>query len=151
MPIEKKIELLTAFGLFDNQHQGDINTNELGIAIQKLGYKLSEEDIGEIVKEVDNDNSGSIDFEEFAQLMENKMKDNDSEEEIQESFKIFDKKNRGAINKDDIKHVLENLHERVTQADLDAIFAKYDIDQDGFLNFSEYKSIYIFYFRNDNG
>ena len=77
---EKLVELRCAFDLFDNDNDGKINPSELSRAIEKMGQKLTEEDLKEMIKEVDSDYNGSIEFSEFVQLMESKMKDNDSEE-----------------------------------------------------------------------
>ena len=104
---EKLVELRCAFDLFDNDNDGKINPSELGRAIEKMGQKLTEEDLKEMIKEVDSDYNGSIEFSEFVQLMESKMKDNDSEEEIFEAFKIFDKKGNGHVSKNDIKNIKE--------------------------------------------
>lgn len=42
--------------------------------------------------------NGTIDFDEFLQMMSRKMKETDTEEEIKEAFKIFDKDGNGYIS-----------------------------------------------------
>lgn len=39
-----------------------ITTKELGTVMRSLGQKPSDSELREIIKEVDNDNNGSIDF-----------------------------------------------------------------------------------------
>lgn len=138
---EKLVELRCAFDLFDNDNDGKINPSELGRAIEKMGQKLTEEDLKEMIKEVDTDYNGTIEFSEFVQLMESKMKDNDSEEEIFEAFKIFDKKGNGHVSKNDIKNVMNSLHEPLAQEEIDEIMKIWDLDKDGFLNFEEFKNM----------
>ena len=138
---EKLVELRCAFDLFDNDNDGKINPSELGRAIEKMGQKLTEEDLKEMIKEVDSDYNGSIEFSEFVQLMESKMKDNDSEEEIFEAFKIFDKKGNGHVSKNDIKNVMNSLHEPLAQEEIDEIMKTWDLDKDGYLNFEEFKNM----------
>lgn len=138
---DKLVELRAAFDLFDDDGDGKIDPIELGKAIEKMGKKVSEEDLKEMIKEVDTDYNGTIEFNEFVTLVETKMKDNDSEEEIFEAFKIFDKKGNGYVAKNDIKNVMTSLHEPLTQEELDEIMKKYDIDKDGYLNYEEFKNM----------
>ena len=109
-----------------------------------MGQKLSEDDLKEMIKEVDSDYNGTIEFDEFVTLMISKMKDNDSEEEIYEAFKIFDKKGNGKVSKSDIKSVMNTLHETITPMELDELMEKWDSDRDGFLNFQEFKNMMLF-------
>ena len=51
-----------------------------------------------IINEVDEDGNGTIDFEEFLQMMAKKMKDSDNEEELREAFRVFDKDGNGYIS-----------------------------------------------------
>lgn len=140
---EKLVELRCAFDLFDNDNDGKIDPAELGKAIQKMGQKLTEDDLKEMIKEVDSDYNGTIEFSEFVQLMESKMKDNDSEEEIFEAFKIFDKKGNGHITKNDIKNVMSSLHEPLAQEEVDELMKTWDLDKDGYLNFEEFKNMML--------
>jgi len=39
--------------------------------------------------------NGTIDFEEFINMMAKKMKETDSEEELREAFRVFDKDGNG--------------------------------------------------------
>ena len=130
---EKLVELRCAFDLFDNDNDGKIDIAELGKAIQKMGQKLTEDDLKEMIKEVDSDYNGTIEFSEFVQLMESKMKDNDS----------FDKKGNGHITKNDIKNVMSSLHEPLAQEEVDELMKTWDLDKDGYLNFEEFKNMMI--------
>ena len=48
-----------------------------------------------MIKEVDIDGNGEIDFDEFLTMMAKKLKETDLEEDIREAFRVFDNKNSG--------------------------------------------------------
>jgi hypothetical protein len=43
-----------------------------------------------MIVDIDKDGSGTIDFEEFLQMMTTKMEEHDSKEEIMKAFRLFD-------------------------------------------------------------
>ena len=72
--------------MFDEDNSGSIENNELGKVMRQLGLNPSKEEIEDIVKEIDKDNDGTIDYSEFLRLMSTKLKDAQSEEELLEAF-----------------------------------------------------------------
>ena len=58
-----------AFSVFDKDGSGTVSTSELGEMMSALGQNLSAEELDEMVKEVDADGSGEIDFDEFCACM----------------------------------------------------------------------------------
>ena len=57
------------FDQFDRDGSGDVDLKELGLMFRQLGHSPSEAEMMALVKAVDNDLSGTIDFEEFTLLM----------------------------------------------------------------------------------
>jgi calmodulin len=141
---EKIAEFKCAFELFDMDHDGLITTKELGTIIQRLGQTPSESDLRLMIKEVDKDGNGSIDFEEFLSLMCSKMNDHDSEEEMLEAFKVFDKDGNGYIGRSDFKIVMEDLGEPMTSEELDELIRDWDKDGDEQLSYKEFKIMMTF-------
>ena len=88
---EQIAEFKEAFSLFDKDGDGTITTKELGTVMRSLGQNPTEAELQDMINEVDQDGSGSIDFPEFLTLMSRKMHDTDTEEEIKEAFRVFDK------------------------------------------------------------
>ena len=56
-----------------------------------------------MIHEVDPNNDGEVDFNEFMELMAKKTKDTEIEEELKEAFKTFDKSGRGHFTLDELK------------------------------------------------
>ncbi|GLJ26586.1 hypothetical protein SUGI_0515670 [Cryptomeria japonica] len=66
--IEKEDHLYTAFRYFDKDNSGYITKEELEQALIKYGMG-NEETIKDIIAEVDIDNDGRINYDEFAAMM----------------------------------------------------------------------------------
>ncbi|KAK5607174.1 Calcium-binding protein 5 [Crenichthys baileyi] len=63
-------ELKDAFKEFDMDGDGEITTDELRAAMNKLmGEHMSRREIDAIVKEADDNGDGTVDFEEFVRMM----------------------------------------------------------------------------------
>ncbi|KAG6388830.1 hypothetical protein SASPL_150266 [Salvia splendens] len=65
--MEREENLLAAFSFFDKDGSGYITTDELQQACKDFG--LIDDQIDEIIKEIDIDNDGRIDYGEFATMM----------------------------------------------------------------------------------
>merc|ERR1711970_153058 len=66
---EMKKELKDAFKLYDREGQGFITNDTLREIITELLAPLTEEEIEGILEELDEDGSGSMDFDEFCEMM----------------------------------------------------------------------------------
>merc|ERR1712011_59443 len=64
-----KRELKDAFRLYDKEGQGFISTDTLRGLISELLAPLTEEELEGILEELDEDGSGSMDFDEFCEMM----------------------------------------------------------------------------------
>lgn len=60
-----------AFSRFDKDGSGTIDATELKATLQALGQNPTEEEIFLMISEVDDDNSGEIEFSEFLRVIEN--------------------------------------------------------------------------------
>ena len=58
-------------------------------------FYTSNQELENMIKEVDIDGNGEIDFDEFLAMMAKKLKETDLEEDIREAFRVFDNKNSG--------------------------------------------------------
>ena len=62
-------ELQKAFKIFDSDGSGQISPMELSDIMNKLGEKITEEDVKFMIKSIDANSDGQIDFGEFKQMM----------------------------------------------------------------------------------
>ena len=71
---EEQIEEFRAtFKKFDLDGDNTINTKELGNVMRMLGQNPTEAELQDMIADVDTDGNGSIEFEEFKQLMFKKI------------------------------------------------------------------------------
>ncbi|XP_026727321.1 neo-calmodulin-like isoform X2 [Trichoplusia ni] len=66
---QEERELRDAFRVFDKHNRGYICASDLRAVLQCLGEDLSEEEIEDMIKEVDADGDGRIDFLEFVRAL----------------------------------------------------------------------------------
>ncbi|XP_011684738.1 PREDICTED: probable calcium-binding protein CML11 [Wasmannia auropunctata] len=78
---QEEQELRDAFRVFDKHNRGYITASDLRAVLQCLGEDLSEEEIEDMIKEVDVDGDGRIDFYEFVHALGEPGIDEDEEDD----------------------------------------------------------------------
>ena len=131
-------EFRDAFSLFEKGSNGKISTKQLGTVMRSLGQNPTETELKDMIKEVDTDGNGTIDFPDFLTLMARQMKDFDVLEEIREACKVFDENSDGYISASGLKQVMTNLGEKLTDEEVDEMIREADIDGDGQINYEEF-------------
>jgi Ca2+-binding EF-hand superfamily protein len=142
--LEKKImteeeiaKLWEAFKVFDADNSGAISATELGQVMRSLGQSPSETDLGNMIKEVDVDLSGSIDFEEFKTLMISAQGDRKSRLKL--AFSVFDEDGSGQITTNELNSVMSQFG--LTDKELDEMIQEVDHDGDASIDFSEFMKL----------
>ena len=142
-------ETFSLFAATDKYRYETITTRGLRKILQCLGITPTEADLNEMVDEVDIDDDGKINCDEFLIIMDKKMKQADSKKGcikdrctndrcIKETFGIFDKHGNGFISKAELRNVMINLGERLKDKELDEMIKVADIDHDGQVNYKEF-------------
>jgi len=135
---EQIAEFKEAFSLFDKDGDSTITTKELGTVMRSLGQEPTEEELNDMINEVDVNGNGTIDFEEFLDMMARKMRETDTAEEIRQAFRVFDKDGNGYISAAELRHVMTNLGERLTDEEVEEMIREADCDGDGQINYEEF-------------
>merc|ERR1712085_107785 len=91
-------EVKDAFDLFDSDASGAVSVNELVEAMQSLGLEQKNEAVFNMIKEIDTDGSGELEFQEFLEMMTPRT-------EIERVFKLFDDDRTGEISLNNLKRV----------------------------------------------
>ncbi|XP_026685425.1 troponin C, partial [Diaphorina citri] len=132
--------LKRAFDAFA-QGQGFIEASMVGGILQMLGHDLTPARLEEIIKEVDADGSGELEFEEFVQLAAQFLSEDEVEDaaameaELKEAFRLYDKEGNGYITTDVLREILKELDDKISADDLDMMIAEIDSDGSGTVDF----------------
>jgi calmodulin len=135
---EKVLEYRVAFAMYDKDKDGKISTKELGSIMRNLGQNPTEKELLEMIAEVDQDQSGTIEFNEFISMIVKRMKDKSLEEEVKEAFKIFDKDRNNSITTFEFREVIKGLPIEVSDDEINEMVLEADQDGDGDINCVEF-------------
>ncbi|OAY83323.1 Calmodulin-like protein 11 [Ananas comosus] len=97
-----------------------------------------------MIREVDGNGNGTIEFGEFLILMSKKMKEINSDEELKEAFKVFDRDENGFISATELRNVMINLGEKMTDEEVEEMIKEADEDGDGLVNYQEFVRMMTF-------
>jgi centrin-1 len=134
-------EIKEAFDLFDTDGGGSIDPKELKEAMNSLGLETRNQTIYQMISDLDADNSGSIEFKEFLDLMTARMSDRDTKEDIKKVFRIFDENQSGYITKKSLMRVAKELGETMDETELNEMIERADSDGDGNVTFEDFYNI----------
>jgi centrin-3 len=130
-----------AFDLFDLEKTGSIDYHELKLTLKAFGFKITKQDLQELLDKYDKDNKNRIFFDDFIELITEKFSERDPKEEILLAFDLFDTEKRGKINIKNLKKAVKEIGENLSDAELKAIIEEFDEDQDGEISKSDFLKI----------
>lgn len=97
-----------------------------------------------MIKSVDDNGDGEIDFEEFLILMSSKKPSSDDpDKELRDAFAVFDSDGSGSISRSELKKLMKNLGQTLSDAELDAMMDEVDTDGNGEIDFEEFKTMMV--------
>ena len=130
-----------AFSLFDTDHSGTIDYRELKVAMRALGFAVKKDEVDAIMREYDRDDSGSIEYPEFREIMMERMGDRNHQDELAKAFKIFDDDGSGVITVRNLRRIAKELGEDVNDEELFAMIDEFDQNGDGVIDEKEFLAI----------
>ncbi|KAF5381764.1 hypothetical protein D9615_005418 [Tricholomella constricta] len=124
-----------AFALFDKDNDGTITPDELGTIMRQLGKSPTDAELRSMIREVDVDHNGRIDFGEFLGMMALGPKAiqgvDDDDKEMELAFRVFDKDGSGMISEEELRGVMRSLNVNLTDRELGAMMEAADQNGDG--------------------
>ncbi|XP_004074514.1 centrin-3 [Oryzias latipes] len=138
---EQKHEVKEAFDLFDTDKDRQIDYHELKVAMRALGFEVKKMDVLKILKDYDRDGNRKITFEDFSEVVTDRILERDPKEEVLKAFKLFDDDESGRISLRNLRRVARELGEDINDEELRSMIDEFDTDRDGEINQEEFLAI----------
>lgn len=141
MPDAEILNLKNVFTGIDKNGDGTLTVEEMvegleksGITTEQLGF-----DLAEVLKSIDSNNSGVIDYTEFIAATLEKKKYL-REDRLWSAFRVFDVDGNGSISKAELHKILNGggLMDMQASKNIDELIAECDLDGDGEISFDEF-------------
>ena len=140
----QKARLQRAFGIFDKDDSGKISHTEMMGVLRLLGNNPTNGELEDIIRAIDLNKDGFIDFDEFARVWwvrEQQQLEADFETELELAFKVFDTDGSGVITREELREKLTTLGEKLSEEEVEELLAEADTDKSGTISFEEFKAL----------
>lgn len=142
-------ELRAVFNLFDKDGDGTISAVELEDKLRAVygrKYSFDRKEIEAMIKAVDGDGNGTIDFDEFLTMMDveksgggrRSQQRRDGKSELKEAFDVFDTDGDGSISKREVERVMKAVGITLDDKTLELMVKSVDLDGNGEIDFEEF-------------
>eukprot|EP01147_Barroeca_monosierra_P006631 gene6631-338_t len=152
-PVEDLRALKEIFEFFDVNRNGYIEEGELSDIMRTVGFSPTQDVIKELIKSVDRDGDGKIQFNEFLEVMTTHVDYSNPKEgkaneickileflfiassHLVNCFRMFDKDLSGFIKVSDLEQVLTDRGEKLSKKEVKRMLALCDVTADGFIHY----------------
>ena len=142
------------FLALDLDGNGDISVKELESLLRSIKRKLrmTENQIMKMVKQTDKNGDGSVDLEEFLNLIETAEQKRVIHKEliqrsgVRQAFMKYDKDGSGTITRDEFRRVVEDKYQTTMRANqIDKLMDEADKDNSGNISYDEFISAFSYF------
>jgi len=138
LPDSEIENLKKIFMSIDKNGDGQLTVQEMVEGLHKSGMQTIPEELAELMKGVDADGSGVIDYTEFIAATLDKRK-YIQEDRLWAAFRVFDTDGSGKITKQELQQVLAGGKlDDMAKKNIDEIMKECDTDGDGEIDFEEF-------------
>ena len=138
---DQKMELKEAFDLFDTEKSGRIDYHELKVCMRSLGFEVKKPEVLLLIEKHDASGKGSIGYDEFVDIMADRIASRSPAEEMAKAFQLFDEDSSGRISFRNLRRIAKELGENLTDDELQAMIDEFDVDRDGEISLEEFAKI----------
>lgn len=139
---EGRAELRATFDLFDQDHNGRLDAEELSEGLGVLGQPVDAEEAQRLIASVDLDGDGRLSFDEFLRLVEPVPSGLDPEADLREAFRLLDGDSDGFLSVEDVVNAVQRA-EGMSPADAHILARLVDSSDDGMLSYDDFRDLMV--------
>ncbi|KAF2869960.1 calcium dependent mitochondrial carrier protein [Massariosphaeria phaeospora] len=130
----------TLWSTLDTRRQGHLDRAALKKGLRKLDHPLKNADhlLDEVLKAVDTDGDGRIQYTEFRNFVRQ------TDKELLALFKSIDNNRDGKLSKEELQAGFRRAGLAVPNSKLDNFFSEVDTNRDGVITFDEWRDFLLF-------
>ncbi|RNA38041.1 calmodulin [Brachionus plicatilis] len=134
-------ELKNGFKIFDQDGSGSIDPQEIRSIMANFDSSISENDIDELIDDLDKNNDGMVDFNEFANQLGKKFYSQPPRAELEAAFKYFEWVNKdgsGFIDEEELIQVIRQFNPKYSEERIKKVISTIDKDNSGKICIDEF-------------
>ncbi|CAF4505956.1 unnamed protein product [Rotaria socialis] len=136
---EQLAEFRELFDMFDKDNQEMLTLQTLVSVMKTVGHSPTESDMIDLMRDIDIDNSGAIDFYEFVNVISHNMYPSETNQEIRQAFDLFDQNQDGLLTFDDLKLTIEKyLNSSMNDFEIHQMIELADRNGHGHVSFEDF-------------
>ena len=130
----EKQEIREAFDMFATDGSAYLDLSQFKVAMRALGFIPAKGEARKLMQKVADGENAFLDFNQFQELMAQKIFARKPDEEIEQAFKLFDKDEDDQISFEDLKAITEELGENLTEQELLDMIKEADRQKKGMIS-----------------
>ncbi|CAN6466826.1 unnamed protein product [Victoria cruziana] len=137
-------ELLEAFAAFDSNDDGLVSAAELGGMLSSMGYKATEAEVKNMMREADVDGDGQLSMEEFLDMSLKDVDVGSLAGLLRSALEMLDASADDGGDEIDgvvLYELVNELGDGATKEECQALIAAFDVDGDGAVSLRDFKTI----------
>jgi len=133
------------FEALDQDGDGKITTDDLKQALANAGFELTDDEAEFVISKADADGTGSVSWDEFLKVLENRPIKKRIEKALRRLFDEFDTDNSGFITADNVRQLINDagFGDDVTDEEISELISRVDKEGDGKVSFEEFVAVFI--------
>lgn len=131
-------EFKKMFGVYDKDKDGKLSSTELVHTIRALALTPNEREVAAMVKEVDENGDGTVDFDEFLSYAVRMLPEEDPEVTLRQAFIAWDKDETGFMLADDLRSAMLGLGDILPEEEIEEFMKEAHPSTDGRINYEDF-------------
>ncbi|CAG2245519.1 uncharacterized protein [Mytilus edulis] len=134
-------EIKRTFELLDLNKDNKLSAKEFVKGGHFIGVNMTLQQAQQMIKEIDTDGNGYIEYDEYKSIMSKQLKEMDRRIDkkkalYMKNFKKYDTDNSGEVDLGELKKVMSGC--KMTEEEIEKQFNEADVNGDGKISYSEF-------------